>query len=224
MFTKRKAVLFFSLLIYTTTVICDGAGVLPYVKDNAKVYFLLSEDQHHPGLWTDLGGRGRADEDTAAKEFAEEGGGIIVIGRKDPYKHRKDIRKKARKKIGKKQGIMRVKSSSPQRGTFIYKTYLMDVTSEVNKAGGKRKTVQRLNDNTKWVKKKIRDMKKSSKAPVRNKAKKYRAYAEKTDFVWVERQDLLNAAHTRGMKIKGKEPRNVLKRNIRNHVKLIQGL
>jgi hypothetical protein len=147
----------------------SGAGIVPYIKENNKIYFLLGLDGHRKTLGlTDFGGKadkGETLQEAAAREGHEETMGYFSKTSNNPGS-------KANMNKGTKFFLDRISNGlmCHRTGNGAYGTYFVNVSDIVK---NRSKTIS--------------DLKK-----IRNKMNKH-SFKEKIDFKWVESNDLFNA-------------------------------
>lgn len=186
---KNKSFLLLTLiffLICSIQVFAKGAGIVPFYRHtNGDVSFLLGEDHHRRGVWTDFGGKadkGESFSDAAAREGHEETMGVFSGTSKDPKKNQSQGVEFFKKRI-KKQ--LQVQSSKND-----YKTYFVDVTDAVEVI--KKEAITRkfpFNSNLDAV---IKKLKGTRDKIGKKKDKKWGHYKEKIDFKWVTFEELQN--------------------------------
>lgn len=118
--SKRSKLLLFVVFLLSTIPVYSG--ILPYVKRNGKIYFLIGQESggKNKFKWSDFSGkpeRGETPKQTAAREAAEETG--YVFG-------------------GKKFWAGKIKNKS---GKFFF---VANISREVRKLGGRKRVLALL--------------------------------------------------------------------------------
>ncbi len=208
MFNKNKLshllIPIFVLCAQTLNIKADGAGILPFVKEKNQIFFLVSEDRHRLGVWTDFGGKGEANIDDAAKEGHEETMGIFTGHHKKPYRQKYDAIPLLKQKLNEKMCL---------RKHFFdceYATYIFDATQSVRRLDGMEKTIKLFY---------------STLERLKNKSNRYiyRCYSEKESFLWITKKELLQAID-KNKSIKGKKLYKPFRDNLLQHRELIASL
>ena len=172
-----------SSLFSIASIYPSGAGVIPYVKQQGQIHFLLGEDYHRTGMWTDFGESGQADKATAAKEGHEETMGVFAG--EDPRGGKVYNRPIRRKATGETYFMRRLHNRHATTIHFSktdrYKTYFIDVTNAVCSLGGKRKAIQKLRkQRAYWNKRRLEKGR-----------KEYRVFTEKIQFKWFTQNEFI---------------------------------
>lgn len=195
----------FLLCTQTLKIKADGAGILPFIKVKNELFFLLSEDKHRAGFWTDFGGSGQANIENAAKEGHEETMGIFTGHHNKPHLQEDKALPLLKRKLNEKKCLRRRFSDG-----FEYVTYLFDTTESVKCLGGMEKTIN-LFYNT------LRKLNKKWNRHI------YCHYCEKTSFQWITKEKLLQAID-KNKSINGKKLFRPFRENLREHRNLITSL
>lgn len=183
----------------------DGAGILPFVKEKNQLFFLVSEDRHRSGVWTDFGGKGKARIDNAAKEGHEETMGIFTGHHKKPYLQRDNAIPLLKQKLNEEKCLRR---RFP--GDFEYATYLFDATKAVQRLDGMKKTIKLFYSTLARLKEK-------------ESHRVYHCYCEKVSFRWITKKELLQAID-KNESINGKKLFKPFRENLLRHRELIVSL
>lgn len=143
--------LFFVSLLFSSMLFSGGAGVVPYMVDKGDVYLLLATDSHRKGLgYLDFGGTqdpGETLAQTAAREAHEETMGVFSSTDSDPKKLRSQGISFFSKRLNPALKVERISRSNGL-------VYFVDVTSEVNRFGGRQQTVNKLYSTVRRLKRK----------------------------------------------------------------------
>ena len=210
-----------SIFVFSVGVVyASGAGVIPYYKKGGATYFLLGIDRHRPhDGWADLGGTGKPNKETAAKEGHEETMGTFSKASKHPLKDKKTGVTFFKSRLDDKYSCYNSKSD--------FRIYFVNVTDRVDSQGGMSKVISHIHENYKKVfkkhkaekERKIKEKKKAIKKKLglkrewpkvvlskkqisKAKKTKYSSYIEKNKFVWVPLLDFVKGISS-GQKFQG---------------------
>jgi len=188
-----SATLIASHLLFCATVAnANGAGILPYARDQrGNIFFLVSEDKHRRDVWTDFGGSGQADIDTASKEGHEETMGVFT----GHYRHPYGWRRKGYAAI-KKQLRSNTKRMATSKGD--YATYLLDITDSVKHQNGKVNIIRHLHSTLRMLQNQKQSLRKKKQRTrltqyESDKLKRLKCFTEKRNFLWISKRDFLDS-------------------------------